>query len=103
MSLKRSDLRRSATPTTTPAISAPLIALDKPLREGIAGSTHNAFSKKINNNGKYAKLPRQHEGVKVRCEGPYVVDEIMVGGRKHATKNTGGFGKFRYIRYLVRS
>lgn len=45
MSLKRSDRNRSATPTTTPAISAPRIALDRPLNDGKAGSTHKACSR----------------------------------------------------------
>lgn len=40
---KRSDLSRIATPTTTPAISAPRIALDNPLRDGNAGSTQRAL------------------------------------------------------------
>ena len=47
MFLKRRDLKRSATPTTTPAISAPRMAFDSPLKEGSAGSTHIAFARSI--------------------------------------------------------
>lgn len=70
MSLKRSDLRRSATPTTTPAISAPRMALDNPLNDGRAGSTHSACSqKKSTRRGTRHDTTRGFRGVREPVKG----------------------------------